>query len=185
MRQIKLPQAAPERISRINFLNRREVSELPNMLNPGEQVLGIVSGFYISGTAILCITTRRLLLLDKKWIRINFEDARLESISELNYSHNGLMASVRIFIAGRELEFRSWYKKELRMLAQFVQHKMAEAQIDYQNEQRISAPQVPQYQASAQVEQYLSERIARWRRANRFIDSLPQSTGNQTLEQQY
>lgn len=189
MRQKQLPRSTPERISRVNFLNRREIGELPNLLTEGEQVLGIVGGFYTSGSAILCVTSKRLLLLDKKTIRLNFEDARIESISELNYSHNGFMAVVKVFMAGRELEFRSWYKHELRLLAQFVQHKMAEVRnhtqqfSDLGKQLDTASPAPLQYQANPQLEKYLSERIARWRRANRFIDNLPKSVESQTLEQ--
>ena len=205
-----------KRISRVNFLSRREIAELPNLLMPDEQILGIVSGFYSTGPATLCVTSRRLLLVDKKLIRLNYEDIRFEAIKEVSYSHQAIMASVRFFYAGRVLQFKSWYKNELRGLAQFSQHRMFEikeekdtskrppeeakmidqfaeyakaqikdvpltetpkeleptqAQPQEVSYQRSDAPLT--YQAGPQLEHYISQRVARWRRASRFIDSLP------------
>ena len=193
----------PQKLSRLNFFSRLEVAELPNLLMPGEQVLGVLSGFYSSGTAILCVTSKRLLLIDKKWVRLNFEDARFESINEVNYSHQAITASVKFYMAGRELQFKSWYKRELRILAQFVQNKMFEAraaqnnkaelgQEDQQLQQQFQpatlgssfvptqlvAPAATEERyvyPSAQMEQYLTDRIARWRRASRFVDTLPKT----------
>lgn len=116
-----------KRVHRVNFFNKFELDELPRVLLPDEQVLGILGGLYTAGTAILCVTSRRLLLIDKKFIRLNFEDVRFEAISEVNYSSQLVLASVQFFFGGRVLKFRSWYKKELRDVAQFVQNKMFEA----------------------------------------------------------
>lgn len=189
----QVPQKLHKRISKLNFLSRREIAELPNLLMPDEQVLGVVSGFYATGPATLCVTSKRLLLIDKKLVRLNIEDVRYDSISEVNYSHQAIMASVKFYVAGRELPFKSWYKRELRILAHFVQHKIhtaAAAAADTASSESIatSVPlqqPAPFYQSSPEMEQYLSERIARWRRANKFIENLPKPIESQALEQPY
>ena len=119
--------ATPYKISKLDFFSNQELAELPKLLLPGENVLSVISGVYTSGTAILCVTSKRLLLIDKKLVRLNFEDIRFESISEVNYSHQLFLASLNLYYAGRNLQFRTWYKDALRTLAQFIQDKMFEA----------------------------------------------------------
>lgn len=181
-------------MTRLNFFSKREMAELPNLLLPDEHILAVVSGTYTAGTAVLCVTSKRLLLVDKKFVRLNFEDVRFESVKEVNFSQQAFMASVKLFYGGREMQFRSWYKNELRILAQLLQQKMFETreklhrsdepqmvqfvetptqQLIPQQPVRSTFPSVLNEQSSAQLEQYLSDRIARWRRASRFLDSLP------------
>lgn len=122
MKDIKM-----QRTTRLSFFSRREMAELPRLLLPGESVIAVLSGFYTAGTALLCVTNRRLLLIDKKFVRLSYEDVRFEAISDISYSQQAMLASARFYIAGRNIQFRSWYKKELRILVQFVQDRMFEA----------------------------------------------------------
>ena len=190
-------------LTRTNFFSKREMSELPLLLMPNERVLAVISGFYTAGTAILCVTTHRLLLVDKKMIRLSFEDVRFESIREVNYSHQAIMASVKFIYAGREMQFRSWYRSELRALAQLVQQKMFDIRDKSHHKNSSLQDQVIQtaheeptttepaqsqaidfYASNETIEKYLTERIARWRRASRFVDTLTMSakTGKQVLK---
>lgn len=197
-----LKKAKQSTLIRINFFNRREMAELPKLLLPDEKLLAIVSGAYTAGTAILCVTSMRMLLVDKKMIRLNFEDVRFDSIREVNYSQQVFMASLRFYYAGREMQFRSWYKKELRELAQLVQEKMFEVREKKNNQQEPVMQQVPVQPLSeaiplespalfravapastAQREDYLNQRLEKWRQADRFVDKLAMSakTGRQVL----
>lgn len=195
-----------EVLMRTNFFSKREVAELPNLLMPGEKVLAVISGFYTAGTAVLCVTTRRVLLVDKKLIRLSIEDMRFDSIKEVNYSHQAVMASVEFFYVGRaqQFQFKSWHRNELRMLAQMVQQKMFDVSDRVQGRKRdllqnqvkaaeqlsdptpeIQSPSSASYYGNNEdVEKYLNERIARWRKASRFVDTLTMSTktGRQVLE---
>lgn len=197
-----LKKAKQNTLIRINFFNRREMAELPKLLLPDEKLLAIVSGAYTAGTAILCVTSMRMLLVDKKMIRLNFEDVRFDSIREVNYSQQVFMASLRFYYAGREMQFRSWYKKELRELAQLVQEKMFEVREKKNNQQEPVMQQVPVQPLSeaiplespalfrvaapastVQREDYLNQRLEKWRQADRFVDKLAMSakTGRQVL----
>ena len=185
-------------LTRINFFSKKEMAELPKLLMPDEKVLAVISGFYTAGTAILCVTDKRLLLVDKKLIRLSFEDVRFESVKEVNYSQQAFMASVKFFYAGREMQFRSWYRNELRMLAQLVQQKMfevrekswhpAQSSQKSQNDSPVQVATDPpvndMYGTNVHMEQYMTERIRRWREATRFVNTLTISTkaGRQILE---
>lgn len=162
------------RISRISSFSHREVAEIPHLLMSGEEVLGMISGYYTSGTAVLCVTTRRLLLIDKKWMRLNFEDIRFESISEVNYSHQLFFASLHFFYAGRDLHFRTWHKQDLRDFAQIVQSKMFEARDSRRTNLLDTSPEssaTTVLQNSRNLERYI-QRNRGWQRAERFVATI-------------
>lgn len=162
------------RISRISSFSHREVAEIPHLLMSGEEVLGMISGYYTAGTAVLCVTTRRLLLIDKKWMRLNFEDIRFESISEVNYSHQLFFASLHFFYAGRDLHFRTWHKQDLRDFAQIVQSKMFEARDSRRTNLLDTSPEssaTTVLQNSRNLERYI-QRNRGWQRAERFVATI-------------
>lgn len=194
---IQIPKRA-RNLSRLNIFSRFELAEIPQLLLPGEEVLCMISGFYTAGTATLCVTSHRLLLIDKKFIRLNFEDIRFEAIREVSYSRQLLMASVKLYYAGRELQFRSWYRRELRTLAEFVQSKMFEtrdggsppfgdrttsdATTTSQRMYPLTALQSSLTEGrlplmGRRIYQPIwsarSNRFLRWQRASRFIERLP------------
>ncbi len=204
MRNQKAPMFQPKTTAlvRLNFFSRREMAELPKLLLSDETILAVVSGVYTAGTAILCVTSKRMLLVDKKIIRLNFEDVRFDSIREVNFSQQAIMASIRFFYAGREMEFRSWHKTELRELAQLVQEKMFEVREKQDTRQDVPVNQLPMQpviqvpvepsvplattiarDSTSQRENYLNDRLERWRHADRFVDKLTMSvkTGRQIL----
>jgi hypothetical protein len=184
-------------IMRTNFFNKREVAEIPKLLIPGERILAMVSGVYAAGTAVLCVTSKRVLLVDKKIIRLSIEDMRFDSIKEVNYSHQALMASLQLFYVGRsqQFQFKSWHRNGLRGLSQLVQEKMFELsdgkELVHDESTQDEDPITKQhsewaryYKNNKKTEQYLQERLMRWRRASRFTDMLTFSTkfGRQILK---
>lgn len=179
-------QVNEKTLKNINFFSRREMRELPSLLIAGEQVLAVVSGWYTAGVALLCITSHRVLLIDKKFMRLSFEDVRYESVQEVNYSQETMLASLRLYFSGRNLHFRSWHRHGLRRAAQMVQQKMFDFKsLPRQQEQPSvagfgeladggtsgSVPQVHRdvqeipYTRSAQ---YAARRFDRWQRAGRL-----------------
>lgn len=157
----------PTKLSKLNFFSRFEIAEIPNLLLPDEEVLGVLSGFYSAGTATLCVTNKRLLLVDKKWLRMSYEDIRYQAISEVSYSRQGFLASVHFFYTGRDLHFRSYYRNELKVLAQFVEGRMTVERNSgsYRQSQPISA------MLDAVVPDPI-EQIRRWRKTSHFLKSL-------------
>lgn len=170
----------PGRVSRLSFFTKLEMAELPRLLMPGEAVLGVISGFYENGTVLLAVTSRRMLLVDKKWMRLSYEDIRFESINEVNYAQQAFLASASFYIMGRKLVFKSWYRSELRMLVKSVQDKMFEARAheSMKNDHAIQKQKTPLYmQPSPQLNTYFEDRITRWRRAIRFMDTISSAQG--------
>lgn len=192
-----MQQKQPYKISKLDIFSNQELAELPKLLLPGEKVLSVISGFYAAGMAILCVTSKRLLLIDKKLIRLNFEDIRFESISEVNYSHQLFLASLNLYYSGRSLQFRTWYKDALRTQAQFIQGKIFEArqtgekqvqtfnspEIEYSGELKEIEPETDATESSIvetpessfsyaqnenKLENFVNQRTTKWIRAKRL-----------------
>lgn len=124
MRDIGFTKKPIIKIDKLNLFAQREVAEIPRLLMKGEELLCATGGFYSAGTATLCVTTERVILIDKKITRLSYEDIRFQSINEINYSHQLIVASLNLYLPARRLQFRTWHKKELRQLSQIIEEKM-------------------------------------------------------------
>lgn len=106
---------------------RSEARELCRILMDEENIAHCVNGQYSNGFAMLCATDHRVLLVDKKPMNfLNVEDVRFEMISEFDYSHRLLNATVRICTPTKTLTFTSWNMHRLRALLSYVQQRVIE-----------------------------------------------------------
>lgn len=189
----------PGRLSRLSFFTRMEMAELPHLLMPGEKVLGVISGFANGATVLLAVTSQRLLLVDKKWMHLSYEDVRYESINEVTFSQQVFLCSAKFYVMGKDILFKSWYRTELRMLVKFVQDKMFELRpatkadtkkYGYKEPKAImEAPSIQQEQETQavlenmrddavkplKIPRHIAGRVARWQRAARFMGDLSQN----------
>jgi hypothetical protein len=115
---------------------RGEVSELPNIILPDEEIFELVNGIYEGGFALLVATDVRVLLVDKKPLNyLTVEDLRFDMINEMDYSHRLLGAQISIATGNKTLRFRSYNQPRLRKLIGHVQHSMAEIKKKQSNHQ--------------------------------------------------
>ena len=119
-----------DQLKRIGFKHngwgRSEISELPHILIPGEELYECVNGIYEGGFALLVATDVRVLLIDKKPLNyLTVEDMRFDMISEMDYNHRLLGADISISAGDKALRFRSYNQQRLRKLIGHVQHCMA------------------------------------------------------------
>lgn len=162
------------RLNKLNPLSRNEAEEIQRLLLPDESVIGMIGGYYKAGFATLCATSKRLLLVDKKWFRLSYEDIRYSSINEVQFSQQGFIASVHFYYTGRDLHFRSWYRHELRSVSQFIQGQMF---ADGSRKETFGPILKNNMQASGVVaggvhQDHVRSRAERWKRATEFIESL-------------
>ncbi len=125
-------RSVKEQLDKIGFKHtgwgRAEVSELPNILLPDEEIYEVVNGFYEGGFALLVSTDVRLLLIDKKPLKyLTVEDLRFDMINEMDYSHRFFGANISIATGNKILKFTSLNQPRLRKLISHVQHCMADA----------------------------------------------------------
>jgi hypothetical protein len=105
---------------------RAELRELRHILVPGERIMHCLNGRYEGGFAVLCATDRRLLLIDKKPFYLTLEDLRYDMISEIDFSHRLLDATVRVCTVNKTLRFTSMKNQPLRKLTAYTQDRIME-----------------------------------------------------------
>lgn len=165
-------QSVEEQLKRLSFnvhaWGRTEVSELPNILLPDEEIYEVVNGIYEGGFALLVATNIRVILIDKKPLKyLTVEDLRFDMINEIDYSHRLFGAQISISTGSKNLKFRSYNQPRLRKLINHVQHCMAEtkrSQNDHQQGQNQHLQQInEQLQAyllaQHETQQKLNERL--------------------------
>ena len=132
------------------FWGRAELDELSNIIIDNESIAHCVNGHYDGGFAMLCATDHRVLLVDKKPMNyLNVEDIRFEMISEFDYGHRLMNATIHICTPTKTLTFTSWNQYRLRALLSYVQQRVIEIRQYYylaQQFQTIASQQVPRPQ---------------------------------------
>jgi hypothetical protein len=125
---------------------RSEITELPKIILPDEEIYECVNGIYEGGFALLVATTIRVLLIDKKPLNyLTVEDMRYDMISEMDYSHRLLGAHISISSNGKNLLFKSYNKPRLRKLIGHVQHCISDnkkKQFEHQDSQVAHLEQI-------------------------------------------
>lgn len=106
------------------FFGRPEVRELPRILFEGEIIRHMLVGRYEGGWATLCATDRRILLVDKKPFYLTLEDIRYDMVSEVQYDHRLLDATVRLGTVHKTISFLSYSRDRLRDLTTYTQEQV-------------------------------------------------------------
>ena len=105
----------------LRFWGRTEMRELGSIITPEEEIKECVNGRYENGFALLCVTDKRILLVDKKPLFLMLEDIRFDMVTEVDYSEQAFMGALRIVTPGRTLIFTSWNQERLRSALDFIQ----------------------------------------------------------------
>ena len=142
--------AVEEQLKRIGcnfrFWGRSEVNELGRILMEDEVIAECVNGEYANGFAMLVVTNHRLLLVDKKpLLYLTVEDYRYEMITEFNYNHRLINATVNIYTANKTLTFTSWNQHRLRKLLEYIQARVLEMRQQQHVAQQFQAAAAAQY----------------------------------------
>ena len=79
------------------FGTKKEVSYLPEILNPDERVLGLISGFLDGNTWIIALTDRRVIFLDKGMLYgLKQRELPLDKINSISQKRGLLLGSITI-----------------------------------------------------------------------------------------
>lgn len=118
----------------LHFWGRTEMRELARIISPDETIKECVNGRYENGFGLLCVSDKRVLLVDKKPLFLMIEDIRFEMITEVDYSEQAFMGSIRIVTPSHTLIFTSWSQSRLRSALDYVQFQVAKLrQLQEQN----------------------------------------------------
>lgn len=133
-----------------HFWYRAERRELANILLPDEKIKHCANGQYEGGFAILCVTDQRILLIDRKPMYLTLEDIRFDMVTEIDYRHRLINASIHVTTPNRTLVFVGYNHALLRKLLNYTQQRLMEMrqqQYMYQQfQQPAPASQEPQRQ---------------------------------------
>lgn len=102
------------------LFGRAEARELHKILNPDEEILHCLHGYYNGGSALLVATDERLLLVDKRPFYLNLEEMRYEAIQGTNFTQHFFQATLQIHSGSRRLAFRSVSDAKLKQLELFI-----------------------------------------------------------------
>ncbi len=143
-------QAVEEQLKRIGcnfkFWGRAEVNELGRILLEDEVIAECTNGEYANGFALLVATNHRILLVDKKpMLYLTVEDLRYDMITEFNYSHRMMNATIRLYTANKTLIFTSWNQHRLRRLLEYSQQRVLEMRQQQHMAQQFQAAAAAQY----------------------------------------
>ncbi|MFO0920832.1 MAG: PH domain-containing protein [Candidatus Saccharimonadales bacterium] len=119
------------------FWVNAEVRELSRLIVPSEIIRHVLNGRYQGGSAILCATDLRLLIVDKKPMFLAVEDVRYDMIAEVNFTHQLLEASIHLAAFNKDFSFTSYRKRQLHDVTEFIQHKLSDVRRNLQDEPRI------------------------------------------------
>lgn len=108
------------------FWYNPELRELPRIMREGEIIQLMVFGRYEGGTALLCATNYRILLVDKKPMFLTVEDIRYDMVAEVDYAHYFLGATMHVRSFSKDFKFKSFRQLELRKFTSHVQNKVME-----------------------------------------------------------
>ncbi len=168
------PKSVEDQLKLIHFnqrsWGRTEISELPNILMPDEEIFECVNGYYEGGFALLCATNIRMLLIDKKPLKyLTVEDLRFDMINQIDYSHRLLGAHITVSAGIKNLKFTSLNQRRLRKLIDHIQNRMAEIKQESLNQgetqqlhleninQQLQAYLLAQYEHQAELSRQLEQ----------------------------
>lgn len=108
------------------FLGRKEIKELPSILQEDEKVENIIQGTYNNGNGILVATNRRLVFVDKGFLfGLKVEDFPYDKISSIQYETGILMGKLTIFTSGNKAIIDNVIKAKVRVFGDSVRAKIS------------------------------------------------------------
>lgn len=109
------------------FFGRKEINELPDILNSNENMDHIIQGTYNNGQGILVSTNRRLVFIDKGLLYgLKVEDFPLDKITSIQYETGLIFGKVKIHISSNIANIDNVEKGAARKFAEFVRNKLSE-----------------------------------------------------------
>ncbi len=139
--------------ARFQFWCRPEIRELPKILFEQEQIKHILVIWYEGGFALLCATDVRVLLVDKKPFYLTIEDVRYDMISEVQYDHRLINATLRIGTVHKTVAFTAYNHEKLREFTNHIQEQVTmyrQQQNPAANQQSATTGQSPVTQTVTQ-----------------------------------
>ncbi len=116
------------------FFGRAEIKELRKILEPSEVIRHCAHGYYHGGSGLLVATNKRLMLIDKRPLYLNFEEMKYELIRNVSFDQKFLQASLIIQSGAKKLLFKSVSDAHLKQIQQYVSDEISLAKKHFAKE---------------------------------------------------
>lgn len=109
------------------YLGRKEINELPQILDEKEEIDGIIQGTYNKGQGILVSTNRRLVFIDKGLLYgLKVEDFPLSRITSIQYETGIIFGKLKIYASSNVAEIDNAENSRVRQFAEFIRNKLSD-----------------------------------------------------------
>ncbi len=109
---------------KFRHIGRPEVQELAKLLMPAETIIHCMNGLYNGAIALICATNKRILIIDKRPLFLNFDDIHFDVINEVDFASRALDSTVFIRTTNKTHAFKTWKSSQLRDLCSYIQEKV-------------------------------------------------------------
>ena len=108
-----------------DFIVRREMKVLPQILWEDEVLEQAIKGMYENRNGVLCATNKRLVFVEKGLLtRLRVEDFPYDRITSIQYQTGLIFGSIRIFVAGNTAELSMIPKHMTKPFAEYVRARI-------------------------------------------------------------
>lgn len=107
-------------------VRKKEIMELPKILQSDEVIEHIISGSYEGGLGVLVATNKRLVFVDKGMLwGSKVEDFPYDKITSIQYDTGMLMGTIKIHASGNKADIHNVAKMWTKDFADFVRLKIS------------------------------------------------------------
>jgi hypothetical protein len=97
---------------RNKLLVRQEIKRLPDLVEPGEELVTAASGRYEDRNGLLAITDRRILFVDDGFVRKRVEEFHYNRVSSIQWKSGMLSSMLTIVTSGNKATIKDVMPKE-------------------------------------------------------------------------
>lgn len=107
------------------WLRKKEFEELPNVLWEDELAEQLIPGTYAGHAGLLVASNKRVIFIDKGFVRLRVEDFPYDKITSLQYKTGLLFGEISVYASGNKAEITNIAPKELvRPFAEFIRARL-------------------------------------------------------------
>lgn len=107
------------------FLGRKEVKELPNIIQDNERIEYLIQGLYNDGHGVLVCTNTRLIFIDKGLLYgLKVEDFPIDKIGSVSYEVGLMWGKFIITSSGNDAVIKQVDKHQIKKFAEHVTKRL-------------------------------------------------------------
>jgi hypothetical protein len=124
-RETDFPEALKKHPGLGAFGIGRELKQIASMLGPDEYLVDIIQGAYANQTAVVLMTTNRVIFLAKGFTSMTVEEFPLDKITSVQYTVGLMLGEIIIFASGNKAEIKSTVKAHTKPFAEHLREVIA------------------------------------------------------------